>query len=82
MFRGPVIPGTRGVPPISETVRYAAAVANVYFHFDNTLSGGARAATLAAQRRSEGPAIAMPDTSTKSGQSWIGGSVLYVQGDE
>ena len=38
----------KGVPPISETVRYAAAVANVYYHFDNTLRGGARAAASAA----------------------------------
>jgi soluble lytic murein transglycosylase-like protein len=72
----------KGVPPISETVRYAAAVANDYFHFENTLRGGARAANSAAQRQSAGPAIAMPDTSTKSAQRWIGGSVLYVQGDE
>jgi soluble lytic murein transglycosylase-like protein len=72
----------KGVPPISETVRYAAAVANVYYHFDNALRGGARAATSAARDPSADPAGATPEAPTKSGQSWIGGSVLYVQGDE
>jgi len=72
----------KGVPPISETVRYAAAVANVYYHFDNTLRGGARAAASAAPDNSAESVVAPPDAPPKSGQSWIGGSVLYVQGDE
>jgi soluble lytic murein transglycosylase-like protein len=72
----------KGVPPISETVRYAAAVANVYYHFDNTLRGGGRAAAASGPDDSAEPAIATRDAPPKSSQSWIGGSVLYVQGDE
>lgn len=72
----------KGVPPISETVRYAAAVANAYYHFDNTLRGGARAAVSLAPDNSAELAVATPDTPPKSDQGWIGGSVLYVQGDE
>jgi hypothetical protein len=72
----------KGVPSISETVRYAAAVANVYYHFDNTLRGGARAATSAARDPHAEPANPAPGAPTTPKQSWIGGSVLYVQGDE
>jgi soluble lytic murein transglycosylase-like protein len=72
----------KGVPPISETVRYAAAVANVYYHFDNALRGGARAVAATARNPTADPASATPVASRNPKQSWIGGSVLYVQGDE
>ena len=72
----------KGVPPISETVRYAAAVANVYYHFDNALRGGARTVAAAARDPNADPASATPVAATNPKQSWIGGSVLYVQGDE
>ena len=72
----------KGVPPISETVRYAAAVANVYYHFDNTLRGGTRAATSARARSDRRPGERDAGGADQSEQSWIGGSVLYVQGDQ
>lgn len=75
----------RGIPPIGETVRYVAAIANSYYGYRERLATK-RAARSAA-------AINSPsDTSNKDAgsvvtdggtQKWIGGSVLYVeQGDE
>lgn len=66
----------RGVPPLPETVRYAASVANIYYQYDNALRGGTRAkAGAAAVVAANGP------SGDAANQKWIGGSVLYVEGD-
>jgi soluble lytic murein transglycosylase-like protein len=66
----------KGVPPISETVRYVAAAANAYYDLPNVLNSAHRAAgkTVRASA-SEAPEL-QADT---VGQKWIGGSVLYVE---
>ena len=66
----------KGVPPISETVRYVATVANTYYGFDNSLKGGSRSGA----GRKNATAAQEPDATRTdaSGQKWIGGSVLYV----
>ena len=73
----------RGVPPLPETVRYAASVANIYYRYDNALRGGSR-----VKRRAEtvasatAPNFAPVQAVGRGIQQWIGGSVLYVQGEE
>jgi soluble lytic murein transglycosylase-like protein len=72
-----------GVPPFAETVRYAASVANIYYRYDNALRGGSRAKA----RAPEITASALPDSTTTQSivagvQKWIGGSVLYVEGED
>ncbi len=66
----------KGVPPISETVRYVATVANSYYGFDSSMKGGSRSGAS----RKKATAAQEPDASRTdaSGQKWIGGSVLYV----
>jgi soluble lytic murein transglycosylase-like protein len=65
----------KGVPPISETVRYVAAAANAYYDFPSVLSGS---------HRPHEPIVA-PSTDPSApqedsvGQKWIGGSVLYIE---
>ncbi len=66
----------RGVPPVPETVRYAASVANIYYQYDNAFRGGAHAKSHAAD------VVAANGVAGETGsQKWIGGSVLYVEGD-
>jgi soluble lytic murein transglycosylase-like protein len=66
----------RGVPPLPETVRYAASVANIYYQYDNAFRGGAHAKSHAAD------VIAAHGVAGEAAsQKWIGGSVLYVEGD-
>jgi hypothetical protein len=74
----------RGVPPLPETVRYAASVANIYYRYDNALRGGERAKSRGLEMASVAGA---PDPTTAGAnptgkQQWIGGSVLYVEGAE
>ena len=67
----------RGIPAIAETVRYVARVANIYFDLESVaVSGGSRvgAGPATSARASGGEGI--------GGLNWIGGSVLYVGGDE
>ncbi|MPR08852.1 lytic transglycosylase domain-containing protein [Microvirga tunisiensis] len=66
----------KGIPAISETVRYVATVANAYYGFDNSLKGGSRSGAS----RKKAAAAQEPDATRTdaSGQTWIGGSVLYV----
>ena len=67
----------RGIPAISETVRYVARVANIYFDLESVaVSGGSRvrAGPPAAARAGGGEA--------GGGLNWIGGSVLYVGGED
>ncbi len=74
----------KGVPPLSETVRYAASVANINYRFDNALRGGARAHGPRAEAATSATASEVASTQSKSpgAQQWIGGSVLYVEGEE
>ena len=78
----------QGVPPLAETVRYAASVANIYYHYDNTLRGGSLSLRTVRERLNNQAADATTaDVPTSapgagSGQKWIGGSVLYVEGDD
>jgi soluble lytic murein transglycosylase-like protein len=73
----------KGVPPIAETVRYVAAVTNVYYGFENALSSAkaGRQPTPGAEPQAkkrqpaEGSGVV---TVADSGDRWIGGSVLYV----
>lgn len=65
----------RGVPAISETVRFVASVTNAYWGFGTHVSRkGGRVKTASA-------AIAPTDGAGKGagGLTWIGGSVLYVE---
>jgi soluble lytic murein transglycosylase-like protein len=66
----------RGVPPLAETVRYAASVANIYYQYDNAFRGGAHTKTHATD-----VAAASGAADETARQNWIGGSVLYVEGD-
>ena len=66
----------RGVPPLHETVRYAASVANIYYQYDNAFRGGAHAKSHAAD-----VVVANGPSGDAANQKWIGGSVLYVEGD-
>ena len=78
-----------GVPPIAQTVRYVAAVANAYYGFDNILKGGRRAKGDRTNPARTDMVAAAPVVRASndamihegSGQKWIGGSVLYVNGD-
>ena len=86
----------KGVPPLAETVRYAASVANIYYHYENTLRGGSLAIrtirpgdeTSPGHRREKRPVdgaavdVSAEAKNANAGQNWIGGSVLYVEGDE
>ena len=65
----------KGVPPISETVRYVAAAANAYYDFPNVLNAARR-----PDRGAKNAPAADPTPQQDSvGQKWIGGSVLYVE---
>jgi len=66
----------RGVPPVPETVRYAASVANIYYQYDNAFRGGAHAKSHAAD-----VVAASGAAGETARQKWIGGSVLYVEGE-
>ena len=66
----------RGVPPLPETVRYAASVANIYYQYHNAFRGGAHTKTHATDI-----AAASGPSGDAANQKWIGGSVLYVEGD-
>jgi soluble lytic murein transglycosylase-like protein len=66
----------KGVPPISETVRYVAAAANAYYDFPSILSAPRREAHEPKNAPAAGAPAPHEDT---VGQKWIGGSVLYVE---
>jgi hypothetical protein len=66
----------KGVPPISETVRYVAAAANAYYDFPSVLNASRRAARELNGAPAADPSAAQDDS---VGQKWIGGSVLYVE---
>jgi soluble lytic murein transglycosylase-like protein len=66
----------KGVPPISETVRYVAAAANAYYDFPSILSAPRSRASELKNVPAAGPPAPQEDT---VGQKWIGGSVLYVE---
>jgi soluble lytic murein transglycosylase-like protein len=66
----------KGVPPISETVRYVASAANAYYDFPNALNSVRRAIAVDAQAPAPSPSEPQADS---VGQKWIGGSVLYVE---
>jgi soluble lytic murein transglycosylase-like protein len=66
----------KGVPAISETVRYVAAAANAYYDFPSILSAPHREAHEPKNAPAAGPPAPQEDT---VGQNWIGGSVLYVE---
>ena len=75
----------QGVPAISETVRYVAAVTNSYYGL-KTLSARKGKTSTAVARATEAPAtsaidVAQHDQQTGK-QDWIGGSVLYVIASE
>jgi soluble lytic murein transglycosylase-like protein len=78
----------QGVPPLAETVRYAASVANIYYHYDNTLRGGSLSLRMVRDRLDKHAAdaaatdVPLPAPSPNSAQKWIAGSVLYVEGDD
>lgn len=75
-----------GIPAIPQTVDYVAKVANDYYGYANSLQGGktpvASAPATGFDETSTGLAI-LPINGPKSSPSnqWIGGSVLYVDGD-
>jgi len=69
----------RGVPPIAETVRYVAAVANDYFNFGNALSSR-QAVRRAESSTGSGQAqpVAIADSRGRGSEDrWVG-SVLFV----
>ena len=66
----------KGVPPISETVRYVAAAANAYYDLPNVLNSARHAAAEPAGASAGDPSELQADS---VGQKWIGGSVLYVE---
>jgi len=66
----------KGVPPISETVRYVAAAANTYYDLPNVLNSARRAAAEPARASASEASELQADS---VGQKWIGGSVLYVE---
>jgi hypothetical protein len=68
----------KGVPPIAETVRYVAAVANAYYGFENALSSSAKAPRQQAHAGEPQAVAGAGTTLADSGIRWIGGSVLYV----
>jgi soluble lytic murein transglycosylase-like protein len=66
----------KGVPPISETVRYVAAAANAYYDFPNALNAARHPSREVSGAPSADPSAPQQDS---VGQKWIGGSVLYVE---
>ena len=66
----------KGVPPISETVRYVAAAANTYYDFASVLNSPEHPKIAAAKTPVTDPSESQADS---VGQKWIGGSVLYVE---
>jgi soluble lytic murein transglycosylase-like protein len=71
----------RGVPAITETVRYVANAANKYYGLNVFATRRKRAAV--APRPAEGPVVVAEaaesdPTAQHPRQEWIGGSVLYV----
>ena len=66
----------KGVPPISETVRYVASAANAYYNFPNALNAARRPVRDGKNGPAINPSARQPDS---VGQKWIGGSVLYVE---
>jgi soluble lytic murein transglycosylase-like protein len=78
----------KGVPPLAETVRYAASVANIYYRYDNALRGGSLSLRTVGDRLERHAAdaaatdVPSPAPSPNGAQKWIGGSVLYVEGDD
>jgi len=75
----------QGVPAISETVRYVAAVTNSYYGL-KTLSARKGKTSTAVARATEAPATSASDVAQHDQQTgkqdWIGGSVLYVIASE
>ena len=75
----------QGVPAISETVRYVAAVTNSYYGL-RTLSARKGKTSTAVARATEAPATSASDVAQHDQQTgkqdWIGGSVLYVIASE
>ncbi len=65
----------KGVPPISETVRYVASAANAYYDLPNVLNPTRRPSVDSAKTPVADPSEPQADS---VGQKWIGGSVLYV----
>jgi soluble lytic murein transglycosylase-like protein len=68
----------RGVPPITETVRYVASAANRYYDL-NVFAYRKKRASAHPRLPDPPPEVAANDVPDRSGQQrWIGGSVLYV----
>lgn len=75
----------KGVPPIAETVRFVAAVTNEYSGFGTHVSRKGRGAGSGMKTASApaAPAGSAVDSAAQAAvQNWIGGSVLYVEGEE
>jgi soluble lytic murein transglycosylase-like protein len=66
----------KGVPPISETVRYVAAAANAYYDLPNALNAARRPPREVSGASSADASAPQQDS---VGQKWIGGTVLYVE---
>jgi soluble lytic murein transglycosylase-like protein len=79
----------RGVPAIAETVNYVASVANAYYGYDNALQRGKGVPgrsgrvvpisdTRGATSTGQGSLSSNQPLTQKPANSWIGGTVLYV----
>ena len=72
----------RGVPPITETVRYVASAANRYYDL-NVFAYRKKRASAHPRLPDPPPEVAANDAPDRPEQQrWIGGSVLYVGNNE
>ncbi len=73
----------RGVPAITETVRYVANATNKYYGLEAPSTRQVR--DLSRRSRFHAPSVqemSQKPESDAQGQQWIGGSVLYVSSDD
>lgn len=78
-----------GIPAIAETVNYTALVTNTYFGFQNTIGNAKAKSSRQPKTQAEsvftveaGQQSPIPINSNRSApatNTWLGGSVLYVQ---
>lgn len=78
-----------GIPAISETVNYTALVTNTYYGFENAIGSAKSKAPGAPKKEASsvftveseprGPIPINGNKSASNANTWLGGSVLYVQ---